>query len=129
MNKQIIKFKATNGQQLERVTPLRDFATGSVNYIHAEFELSDIWNGYTEIEAVWCINGIKRITPIDGANRITIPSDLLETKGTLMVNLSASLIENGTVIKRTTSYPVKALTLTETMFKDWQEPGVITIDK
>ena len=129
MNKQIIKFKATDGQQLERVTPLRDFATGSVNYIHAEFDLSDIWNGYTKIAAVWRINGIKRDTPIDGVNRITIPSELLETKGTLMVNLSASLIENGSVIKRTTSYPVKALTLTTTCFKDWQEPGVITIDK
>lgn len=128
MKKQTIKFKAVNGQQLERVTPLRDFATGTVNYLQAEFELSDIWNGYTEIVAVWFTDTVKKETPIDDTNVVTIPKEVLEKRGALKVNLSASLIENGDVVKRTTSYPTEALTLTSAVFDNWQEPGIIRVE-
>jgi hypothetical protein len=58
MNKRIITFKA-NEQNLINTTP-QGFATDTVSYIEAVFELGENWTGYDTIKAIWT-NGYQTI--------------------------------------------------------------------
>ena len=111
MKKQTIEFDAPGGQDLKRVSPLRTFATGTVNYIEARFVLSDTWAGYNERLAVWYNGSAKEETPIDESGVIVIPRKVLEQPGTLKMNLCFSCTGNGTTAKRLTSRPVDVLKL------------------
>jgi len=111
MEKQIIEFKASGGQDLKRVSPLQVFATGTVGYLLARFTFSDAWAGYNERLAVWYNGSAKEETPIDESGVIAIPRKVLEQPGTLKMNLCFSCTENGTAARRLTSRPVDVLKL------------------
>lgn len=110
MEKTIIEFMSS-GQKLERLQQIRTFASDTVNYIEAQFELSDTWSGYDNVYAVWYTDDIhtKSSEIIDGVT--IIPAEILSRPGTLMMNLCANKSENGVLVARMTSYPVEALKL------------------
>lgn len=111
MNRKVIEFKGPGGQELHRISPLQTFATGTINYIEARFDLSDTWAGYNERLAVWYNGSAEEETPIDESGVIVIPRKVLEQPGTLKMNLCFSCTENGTTAKRLTSRPVDVLKL------------------
>ena len=111
MTRRIIEFDAPGGQDLKRVSPLQTFATGTINYIEARFNLSDTWAGYTECFAVWYNGRTKKETPIDESGVIVIPREVLEQPGTLKVNLCFNHTDSNGLTARLTSRPVEVLQL------------------
>ena len=114
MKRETIKFKVDR-QQLERVTPLRTFASDTINYIDAEIELGAMWKDtpFTELFAIWYEeNGNKQYdTLLDANGCVVIPPEALTKPGTLRMNLCGSIIENGKLTYRLTSYSVEVLKL------------------
>ena len=114
MEKHIIKFKV-NGQQLERVTPLKVFASDTINYIAAEIELGEMWKDtqFTELYAIWYgenENG-QHDTLIDANGCVVIPPEALTRPGTLKMNLCGNIVEDDKLKYRLTSYSVEVLKL------------------
>lgn len=114
MNKAIIEFSAPGDQALKRVSPLRTFASDTINYIEAVFTLSAEWDGYDERYAVWYNNSIQKESLIDGSGKTVIPQEVLDMPGTLQMNLCFNRNEAGKLIARNTSYPVEVLKLVHT---------------
>lgn len=107
MNKRIITFKA-NEQNLINTTP-QGFATDTVSYIEAVFELGENWTGYDTIKAIWT-NGYQAIATLLNDGRCIVPSEVLTRRATVQVNLVGTITENGTITDRITTAPVEALT-------------------
>ena len=107
MNKRIITFKA-NEQNLINTTP-QGFATDTVSYIEAVFELGENWQGYDTIKAIWT-NGSQTIATLLNDGRCIVPSEVLTRRATVQVNLVGTITENGTITDRITTAPVEALT-------------------
>ena len=115
MEKQIIEFSAPGNQLLKRITPLRTFASDTINYIEARFDLSDEWSGYNERYAVWYNDTMQCGSLIDSDGKTIIPKEVLEAPGLLKMNLCFNQVENNRVVARNTSYPIDALRLTGTI--------------
>lgn len=107
MNKRIITFKA-NEQNLINTTP-QGFATDTVSYIEAVFELGENWTGYDTIKAIWT-NGYQTTATLLNDGRCIVPSEVLTRRATVQVNLVGTITENGTITDRITTAPVEALT-------------------
>lgn len=105
MKDQVIKFKALN-QSLRKTSGFSTYPSDMVEIITAEFELSDDWDGYDSVRAVWQNGGVKIPSVLDPNHRCKIPSGVLENKGTLEVNLVASSVNDNILTERLTSYKV-----------------------
>lgn len=114
MNKITIKFKV-NRQDLERITPLKNFASDTINYIDAQIELGEMWKDtqFTELYAIWYEedeNG-QHDTLIDANGYVVIPAEALTRPGTLKMNLCGNIVEDGKLKYRLTSYSAEVLKL------------------
>lgn len=114
MEKETIKFKV-NGQDLERITPLKTFASDTINYIDAQIELGEMWKDaqFTELYAIWYgenENG-QHDTLIDANGCVVIPPEALTRPGTLKMNLCGNIVEDDKLKYRLTSYSVEVLKL------------------
>ena len=114
MERQVINFRAADGQQLEMLTPFKSFAIDTVNYVQAHFELCENWREYSELFAVWYIGNITKASEIDADGTTIIPAEVLARPGILTMNLCANLTEDNILKARLTSYPVDVLKLTRT---------------
>lgn len=114
MEKQTIEFEAPGNQVLKRVSPLRTFASDTINYIEAYFNLSDEWAGYNERVAVWYTERVQKGSAIDADGKTVIPQEVLTQPGILKMNLCFNYIENDKLTARNTSYPVEVLKLVHT---------------
>ena len=115
MEQKKIEFVADNDQSLSRISPLQTYATDTVNYIVAHFDLADHWKEYDEIYAVWWFSEKdSEGSLIDENGDTVIPERMLDNKGTLRVNLCANSSENNVLTARLTSFSVEALKLVET---------------
>lgn len=108
MEKDIIKF-SVQGEQLERITPLKTYAANTVHYIEAHFTFNgDAWSGYDTLTAVWFNDFYTKGSEI--INGVTIiPAEVLKRSGALKINLCADKCENNILVARMTSRPVIAL--------------------
>lgn len=111
MKKAIIEFSASGNQKLERIAPLMTFATGTINYLEAHFNLSGAWCGYDERYAVWYSNNSKKESVIGEDGKTIIPQEVLDSPGILKMNLCFIKNGNGATAARLTSCPVDALKL------------------
>ena len=103
-----ISFSA-NGQQLTGGGLY--CASNTVHYIIADFELGDGWQGFDSVRAVWS-NDFKCIsTVLDPDGSCTVPHEVLERRGKVSVNLVGSILEDGELTDRLTTYPVLAITV------------------
>lgn len=124
MERQVINLTA-NEQSLVVVGGVREFATNTVSYIDAVFDLGDNWQGYDSISAVWQSNGIEIATVIGSDSMVTVPHEIVAQKGYVKVNLVGS-ISGDTVEERLTTYPVIALALTAEALVDGSETTPVT---
>lgn len=83
------------------------YAGETINLIEAHFDLDESWEGFDSIRAVWW-NNAEKATVLDTNMNCTIPLEVVAKKGDVMVNLIASIAENGVLTDRYTSYPFKA---------------------
>ena len=92
MEKVTLSFSA-KGQSL-RGCPFR-FASNTVNYIEAKFELCENWGGFDSVRAVWFtdFNCISTVLDTDGV--CVVPHEVLnKAKREVKVNLVGSIVEN-----------------------------------
>ena len=109
MDKQIITFTA-NEQCLRKTGGLEVFATKTVSYIEAHFDLGDNWSGYDSVRAVWWNDYVRPIsTVLDTEGVCIVPTEVLLRKGTVYVNLVGSIAEGDVLTDRLTTIPITAL--------------------
>lgn len=111
MEKQIITFSA-NEQTLTKTGGVDCYASNTVAYIEARFELGDNWSGYDSVRAVWFtdfVGGISTVLDSDGV--CIVPYEVLTRKGEVKVNLVGSISNGEELTDRLTTCPVVALTI------------------
>ncbi len=114
MNKTAINFKTIGSQQLQRQGPLKEYASDTINYIEAYFDLDDSWRDSDRLYAAWFVDDNDKFTDIPLSGAVVIPQELLTIPGTLQMNLVAEsyqTLEDGSrvVTYRNTTYPVDVL--------------------
>ena len=126
MDKQIITFSA-NEQNLVRIGGEYHYSSNKVSYIGAHFDLGANWDGFDSVRAVWftdCINGIS--TVLDGEGNCTVPTEVLKKKDRVFVNLVGSIVSNGELTDRLTTYPAVALVVDSNAKVDSTETAPVT---
>ena len=107
MDKQILNF-TVNEQNLNCENPIR-ISTNKVNYIQANFDLGENWDGFDSVRAVW-FNDFNCIsTVLDSLGNCVVPFEVMKRKGNVKVNLVGSISEDNVLTDRLTSYPVVAV--------------------
>ena len=111
MEKQIITFSA-NEQTLTKTGGVDCYASNTVAYIEARFDLGDNWSGYDSVRAVWFANFVGGIsTVLDSDGVCIVPYEVLTRKGAVKVNLVGSITDGAVLTDRLTTCPVVALTI------------------
>ena len=126
MDKQIITFSA-NEQNLVRIGGEYHYSSNKVSYIGAHFDLGANWDGFDSVRAVWFtdrINGIS--TVLDGEGNCTVPTEVLKKKDRVFVNLVGSIVSNGELTDRLTTYPAVALVVDSKAKVDSTETAPVT---
>lgn len=109
MEKQIISFSA-NEQNLIKTGGVGCYASNTVAYIEAHFDLGDNWSDFDSVRAVWTNEHLACIsTVLDSLGKCRVPTEVLVRKSKVTVNLVGSVSENGVLTDRLTSYPIVAL--------------------
>lgn len=118
MDKATISFKANDDQQLIRVGALRTFASDTIDYIEAHFDLAPFWREGDKLYAAWYCDKSSNaeFTDIPESGIVRIPDNLLKKPGKLKMNIVASKYrdpeaEEKIVSYRMTSYPVDVLVI------------------
>ena len=121
----LVKFKAEQ-QQLTN-TGTKQFASNTVAYIYAEFDLGENWAGFDVVRAVWKTEFSQIATVLDGSGRCAIPAEVLNKCGqNVFVNLVGSIADGDELTDRLTTYQCKALTIDKPAFVDGSETAPIT---
>lgn len=108
MNKKNIYFKADE-QLLTSITP-NCFASDTVAYIEAHFDLGENWSGFDSVRAVWT-NGAAVISSVLYDGVCIVPWEVLTKRAEVKVNLVGSNVENDELIDRLTTCQVPALNI------------------
>lgn len=111
MEKQIITFSA-NEQCLQKTGGVDCYASNTVAYIEAHFDLGTNWSGYDSVRAVWFtdfVSGISTVLDSDGV--CIVPHEVLTRKSAVKVNLVGSIADGDVLTDRLTTCPVVALTI------------------
>lgn len=110
MDKQIITFSA-NEQTLRKTGGLDIYASKTVSYIEAHFDLGQNWSGYDSIEAVWWNDYVRPVrTVLDTEGVCIVPPEVLMRKSVVYVNLVGVIASGNTLTDRLTTHPITALT-------------------
>jgi hypothetical protein len=101
-----LHFKADN-QKLVLLDPT-DYAIQVVDYIEAQFELGEGWDGFDYVRAVWTNGELTvPVTLTDGVCKV--PWEVLTKRYPVKVNLVGSKLEDGEVSYRLTTEQITAL--------------------
>ena len=126
MNKQIITFEA-NEQSLVRVGGECHYSSNKVSYVEAHFDLGENWSGYDSVRAVWFTDFVPGIcTVLDNDGVCIVPTEVLENRCLVMVNLVGSIAEGDVLTDRMTTYPIVALVVDAKAKVDGSETAPIT---
>ena len=110
MDKQIITFTA-NQQHLHKTGGLDIYASKTVSYIEAHFDLGQNWSGYDSVEAVWWNDYVRPVrTVLDTEGVCIVPPEVLMRKSVVFVNLVGVIASGNTLTDRLTTHPITALT-------------------
>lgn len=110
MEKQTVTFTA-NEQQLIKTGGIEHYASNTISYIEAIFDLGENWQEFDSVRAVWSTRYEERSEVLDTEGKCVIPPQVLTTKAVLNVNLVGSIAEGATLTDRLTTYPAYALTI------------------
>lgn len=120
----IINFTAVN-ERLDSGCP-GGYPSDSVAWIRAEFSLGTGWSDFQSVRAVWQ-NGVTVIsTVLDADGACTVPWEVLQYRGTVMVNLVGSDAEGDVLVDRLTTFRVPAVKVTDKVNVDGSETAPVT---
>lgn len=123
MNTVTIRFKADN-QELKLLSNPVLFASNTVSYVLAEFELGENWEHDT-IRAIWYTD-TDRIATVLNNGSCTVPHEVLAKSKPVMVNLVGSDMENSELVDRLTTYPIVAFVVNADAKVDGTETAEVT---
>lgn len=124
MEQKILYFTA-NEQELT-LCGSTYYASDTINYIGAVFDLGDNWSGFDSVRAVW-FNDFNTIsTVLDSNGTCTVPMEVLKRKGKVFVNLVGSIAENDVITDRLTTRPVNPIIIDAKARITGSETGEIT---
>lgn len=106
MEQTILHFSA-NEQALTGQT--YRFASNTVHYIKAVFDLGQNWSGYDSIRAIWWSDYACIATVLDSRGECIVPVEVLKRVGKVRMNLVGSISEDGELTDRLTTYPIDAV--------------------
>lgn len=111
LEKQIITFSA-NEQCLQKTGGVDCYASNTVAYIEAHFDLGTNWSGFDSVRAVWFTDFVGGIsTVLDSQGVCVVPYEVLTRKSAVKVNLVGSIADGDVLTDRLTTCPVVALTI------------------
>lgn len=105
-------FDKSNYQHM-RIDEAIRISSDTVNYVTAHFDIDEQWNDFTTIYANWHTPYEMYQSEIDASGNTVVPSEILDSKADVRVNLQGDVVENGTLTKRFTTYSVKAIIVDE----------------
>ena len=121
------KFKVTfeaNNQQLKAVGTKH--ASDTYADIEATFTLGERWTDMDSVSAVWWNDFTKIATVLDANGKCIVPHEVLTRRGCVRVNLVGSVMEEGELVTRLTSYSAEAVQVNEKIKLTGSETSEIT---
>jgi len=121
------KFKVSfiaNNQQLTATGTKH--ASDTYADIEATFALGERWTDMDSVSAVWWNDFTRITTVLDSEGKCTVPHEVLMRKGCVRVNLVGSVVENGELVTRLTSYSAEAVHVNEKIKLTGNETSEIT---
>lgn len=85
------------------------YASDTVNYVRAEFELGNGWQGFDAVEAIWKSRYDTVSILLDEHGVCMVPQEVLARRSRVQVNLVGFTASDGTLTARLTSYPAFVL--------------------
>jgi hypothetical protein len=123
MEKQIITFSASE-QTLTKTGGIDHYASNTVSYVQAIFDLGENWAGFDSVRAVFKTPYKTKPAVLDHSGRCLVPFEVLKYKCKVLVNLVGSISEEGVLTDRLTSYPTEALTIDANASVDNSETAI-----
>lgn len=123
MNKQTITFTASE-QTLTKTGGIEHYASNTVSYVQAIFDLGENWAGFDSVRAVFKTPYKTKPAVLDHSGRCLVPFEVLKYKCKVFVNLVGSISEEGVLTDRLTSYPIEALTIDANASVDNSETAI-----
>lgn len=125
MNKQAITFSASE-QTLTKAAGAEKFASNTVSYIEATFELGDNWTGFDSVRAVWKSQYYEISAILDAYGKCDVPAEVMYYKSQVFVNLVGSSVSGDEITDRLTTYPIAAFAIDSEATIDGTETTEIT---
>lgn len=85
------------------------YASDTVNYVRAEFELGNGWEGFDAVQAIWKSRYDTVSILLDEHGVCMVPQEVLARRSRVQVNLVGFTASGGTLTARLTSYPAFVL--------------------
>ena len=101
-----LNFKAS-GQNLTADAHPQRYASNTVNYIQAVFDLDDNWKSFDSVRAVWHNEFACISTVLDSDGACTVPHEVLTNLDEVIVNLVGSDVDGEELVDRMTTYPLR----------------------
>ena len=110
MNRNLITFSA-NEQTLIKTGGINNYASNTVSYIVAEFDLGENWDEFDSVRAIFQ-SDFETAPAVLAHGSCVVPFEVLRYRSTVRVNLVGSVAEQGVLIDRLTTFPITALNVT-----------------
>ena len=101
-----LNFKAS-GQNLTADAHTQRYASNTVNYIQAVFDLDENWQSFDSVRAVWHNDFACISTVLDSDGACTVPHEVLSNLDEVQVNLVGSVVDGDELTDRMTTYPLQ----------------------
>ena len=94
--------------------------------IEATFVLGSRWTDMDSVSAVWWNDFTRIATVLDANGKCVVPHEVLTRRGCVRVNLVGSVVEEGELVTRLTSYSAEAVQVNEKIKLTGTETSEIT---
>ena len=108
MNTVTLHFRA-EGQKLIPLDGIYNYASNTVEYIRAVFELGENWTDFDVVRAAWFTDYDCIVTVLDTDGVCVVPAEVLNKRAEVCVNLFGCDVDEDELVNRLTTYPIKAV--------------------
>ena len=110
MNTQAIAFTASE-QTLTKTSGADYYASNTIGYIEAAFDLDENWDGFDSVRAVWKSQYYTISAVLNAQGVCLVPAEVKYYKSKVFVNLVGSNVEDDVLVDRLSTYPILAFTI------------------
>ena len=125
MTNHTLLFRARR-QELVLTNEFCRFASNTMNYVYARFDLDEDWQSFDAVKAVWQNDACKIAQIILHDTDIAVPVEMLSRRSVVAVNLVGYDVEDDQMTERLTTYPAKALVVDKTAIVEGEESNGVS---